>query len=99
MQELPADLVASASVVLDVIEHALAEAGDLIIPLNEGRIARDHFSRELGEVAAGTVPGRVSDDEVTLFKSVGNAVQDVVVGRRAYDRARAEGAGYSFELG
>ncbi len=99
MQELPADLVASATVVLDVIEHALAEAGDLIIPLEEGRITRDHFARELGQVVSGDVPGRQSDDEVTLFKSVGNAVQDVAVGRRAYDRALAEGVGASFELG
>lgn len=98
MQELPPDLVVDASVVLDVIEHALAEAGDLIIPLEEGRITRDHFARELGQVVSGDVPGRVSDDEVTLFKSVGNAVQDVAVGRRAYDRARAEGIGTSFDL-
>jgi alanine dehydrogenase len=99
MQELPADLVASATVVLDAVEAALAEAGDLIIPLNEGKVERGRFGRELGQIAAGTAPGRTSDAEVTLFKSVGNAVQDVVVGRRVYDRALAEGAGIVFDLG
>lgn len=99
MQELPAGLVADATVVLDVIEHALAEAGDLIIPLREGHVSREHFGRELGQIVSGVAPGRASGDEVTLFKSVGNAVQDVVVGRRAYDRARAEGIGLTFDLG
>jgi ornithine cyclodeaminase/alanine dehydrogenase-like protein (mu-crystallin family) len=50
-------------------------------------------------VVAGAVPGRTSADEVTLFKSVGNAVQDVVVARRAVDRAREAGVGTTFDLG
>jgi ornithine cyclodeaminase len=49
-------------------------------------------------VAAGTAPGRTRPDEVTLFKSVGNAVQDVAVGRRAVDRARQLGIGTAFDL-
>lgn len=99
MQELPAALVQRATVVVDAVEAALAEGGDLIIPLQHGLIDRAHVSRELGQVAAGTAPARTSDDEVTLFKSVGNAVQDVVVARRAYDRARDTGAGTALELG
>jgi ornithine cyclodeaminase/alanine dehydrogenase-like protein (mu-crystallin family) len=99
MQELPAGLVKRATVTVDAVEPALAEAGDLIIPLEQGIVDRGHFSRELGMVVAGTVPGRQSDDELTLFKSVGNAVQDVVVARRAYDRARADGTGTEFDLG
>lgn len=99
MQELPAATVARATVVVDAVEAALAEAGDLIVPLREGLVERAHFSRELGMVAAGTAPGRTSADEVTLFKSVGNAVQDVVVARRAVERARADGVGTTIELG
>ncbi len=99
MQELPAATVARATVVVDAVEAALAEAGDLIVPLRDGLVDRGHFARELGMVAAGTAPGRTSDDEVTLFKSVGNAVQDVVVARRAFDRARATEAGTTIELG
>jgi ornithine cyclodeaminase/alanine dehydrogenase-like protein (mu-crystallin family) len=99
MQELPAETVSRATVVLDSTEAALAEAGDLIIPLNEGRVSRDHFSRELGHLVDGTATGRTSDDEITLFKSVGNAVQDVVVARKAVDRSRERGIGFSFDLG
>ena len=98
MQELPAATVARATVVVDAVAAALAEAGDLIIPLNEGRVTRDHFARELGMVVAGTAPGRTSGDEVTLFKSVGNAVQDVVVAKRAVERARERGIGTEIDL-
>ena len=98
MQELPAETIARATVVVDAIEAALAEAGDLIIPLRDGLVSREHFARELGMVASGTAPGRVSADEITLFKSVGNAVQDVVVAKRAVDRARERGIGTEIDL-
>jgi len=98
MQELPAATVARATVVVDAVEAALAEAGDLIIPLRDGLVSREHFARELGMVASGAAPARVSTDEITLFKSVGNAVQDVVVARRAVDRARERGLGTEIDL-
>ena len=98
MQELPAALVQRATVVVDAIDAALAEAGDLIIPLRDGLVGRDHFRRELGMIATGDLPARIADDEITLFKSVGNAVQDVVVARRAFDRATEEGTGTSIDL-
>lgn len=98
MQELPAETVARATVVVDAIEAALAEAGDLIIPLRDGLVTREHFARELGMVVSGAAPGRVTADEVTLFKSVGNAVQDVVVAKRAVDRARELGMGTEIDL-
>jgi alanine dehydrogenase len=98
MQELPAATVARATVVVDAVDAALAEAGDLIIPLRDGLVSREHFARELGMVASGATPARVSTDEITLFKSVGNAVQDVVVARRAVDRARERGLGTEIDL-
>jgi ornithine cyclodeaminase len=98
MQELPAGTVARATVVVDAVDAALAEAGDLIIPLRDGVVSREHFARELGMVASGTAPTRSSADEITLFKSVGNAVQDVVVARRAVDRARERGLGTEIDL-
>ena len=98
MQELPAATVVRATVVVDAVEAALAEAGDLIVPLQSGAVTSAHFARELGMVATGTAPGRASREEVTLFKSVGNAVQDVVVARRAVDRAAAEGVGTTIGL-
>ena len=98
MQELPAATVARATVIVDAVDAALSEAGDLIIPLRDGLVPRDHFTRELGQVAAGRAPARISNDEITLFKSVGNAVQDVAVARRAVDRARELGLGTTINL-
>lgn len=99
MQELPAATVARATLVVDATEAALEEAGDLIAPLRDGLVGHEHFERELGMVVAGDAPGRTSDDEVTLFKSVGNAVQDVSVGKLAVDRAVEQGVGVRIELG
>ena len=98
MQEIPAETVERATIIVDSVEAVLAEAGDLIIPLNQGRITREAFRRELGALVTGDVLGRTSPDEITFFKSVGNAVQDVVVGRYAVDRARELGIGTDLSL-
>ncbi len=90
--------VLRSTIVVDDVETALAEAGDLIKAINAGLIDRSHIERELGQIVSGDAPGRVSDDEITLFKSVGNAVQDVVVARRAIDRANELGIGVSLDL-
>jgi ornithine cyclodeaminase len=89
MRELPADLVARARVFVDSLEAAQAEAGDLILAALEGKLDWREVT-EIGAVAAGARPGRRSPEEITLFKSVGHAVQDLAVGmlalRRAVDR-------------
>jgi ornithine cyclodeaminase len=79
MQEIPAETVARARVVVDSRSAALAEAGDLIIPIRQGLIGEDHIRAEIGEVLAGLKPGRGSDEEITVFKSVGNAAEDLAV--------------------
>ncbi len=99
MQEIPPATVRRSTVVVDAVDAALAEAGDLIKPLRDGIIDREHLQREIGMVAAGLASGRSTEDEITFFKSVGNAVQDVVVARRAVDRARDQGIGMTIELG
>jgi ornithine cyclodeaminase/alanine dehydrogenase-like protein (mu-crystallin family) len=99
MQEAPSAFVARARVVVDMKEHALEEGGDLIIPLHDGTITGDHIVGELGELVAGRFPGRTSDDEVTFFKSVGNAVQDMAVASAAYRGAREKGLGQEINLG
>jgi len=99
MQEAPAAFVTRARVIVDMKEHALEEAGDLIIPINEGRMTADDIAGELGELVAGTVQGRTSDEEVTFFKSVGNAVQDIAVGNVAVQRAIEQGVGQQIDLG
>lgn len=92
MQEIPGEVMARARVVVDQREAALREAGDVIIPLEAGLIRRDELV-ELGEVAAGSAPGRRSRDEITLFKSVGNAAQDLAVAVAALAAAEARGLG------
>lgn len=98
MQETPAEFVAAARVFADMKEHTLAETGDLITPITQGIITADHVVGELGELVDGTVTGRENDEQLTFFKSVGNAVQDMVVGSTAVARAREQGLGTAFEL-
>lgn len=82
MQEIAADVVSRAKIVVDHRESAWAEAGDLIIPRDLGMISESSVHAELGEIAAGLRPGRESAGEITFFKSVGNAVQDAAVAER-----------------
>jgi alanine dehydrogenase len=98
MQEIPAGTVARAGVFVDSRTASLAEAGDLIIPLEEGLITAAHIQAEIGEVAAGRVAGRLSDQEITFFKSVGVAVQDVAVADLVLRRALEQGLGQEVDL-
>jgi len=98
MQELPAETVARALLVVDSREAVWAEAGDLIIAKKRGLITEASVHAEIGEIVAGMKPGRSSDDQVTLFKSVGNAVQDVSVGARILEEAKKKGLGTVVEL-
>ncbi len=79
MQEIAADVVQAAKIVVDHRPSVWHEAGDLIIPRDAGLIDAGSDYAEIGEVAAGSRPGRESPDEITFFKSVGNAVQDAAV--------------------
>ncbi len=85
--ELPAATVARAHVVVDQRSAAAEEAGDLLGPLRQGLIDQAHFSTELGAVLAGRAAGRRSADEITLFKSVGVAIQDLYAASRALENA------------
>jgi len=77
-RELDSATVAAARVFVDSRESAMAEAGDLLIPIQEGAITAAHIVAELGEVVAGKQPGRRSPQEITVFKSLGLAIEDVV---------------------
>jgi len=98
MQEVPPETVARARVVVDDKEAALAEAGDLLKPLADGRVGPDVFETTLGDVLLGRASGRYSPTEITLFKSVGLAAQDVAAAARALARAEAEGLGTVVDL-
>lgn len=96
-REVDSDLVARAAIFVDSRAAALAEAGDLLIPIREGAITEEAIRAEIGEVAAG-MAGRRSAGEITLFKSVGNAVQDLAVAALAVSRAAASGQGMDVPL-
>jgi len=99
MQEIDETTLKRANkIVIDHHEGALAEAGDLIIALRNGAIKESDIYAEIGEIAAGKKPGRERDDEITFFKSVGNAVQDASVARAIYDAAVRENFGTEVEL-
>ncbi|MGZ5453496.1 MAG: ornithine cyclodeaminase family protein [Candidatus Aminicenantales bacterium] len=79
VREVPGETIRRAALFVDDRRASLEEAGDIIIPLREGIIDESHIRAEIGEVLAGLKPGRRSDDEITVFKSVGNAVEDLAV--------------------
>ena len=79
MQEIPVKTVINSKVIVDKKETCAVEAGDLIIPVEEGKWSFDLVHGELGQVISGEVSGRSSEDEITLFKSVGNAIQDLAL--------------------
>ncbi len=98
VREIPAETVRRARVVVDHRPAALAEAGDLIIPIEQGLIAKDHVYAELGEIVAGLRKGRESPEQVTLFKSVGVAVQDMAAANRVLAAAERLNLGTRFAL-
>ncbi len=97
-REIPGETVAAAKIVVDHLESCLAEAGDLIIPLKEGLIKSEDIYGEIGEIIAGKKPGRISSEEITLFKSVGNAVQDLVAAKIALKNAERMDIGREISL-
>lgn len=97
-REVDTETVRRARVVVDAYSAALAEAGDLLIPLAEGAIAREHVVAELCELVTGARIGRTGPADVTLFKSVGFALEDLATATLAYHRARARGIGVEVAL-
>jgi ornithine cyclodeaminase/alanine dehydrogenase-like protein (mu-crystallin family) len=98
MQEIPAETIARARVVVDSKPAALAETGDLIKPIGAGLFAPEGIHAELGEIILGRKVGRESTAEVTVFKSVGVAVQDAVAADVAVKKAREMGLGQEVEF-
>jgi len=98
-RELDTDAVVRSRLFVDLRESARHEAGDFIIPRDEGAITDDHIQGELGELLLGKVEGRRSSDEITLFKSLGIGTYDLACAAHLYQRAREEGLGVEIELG
>ncbi len=99
MQEVDCTtLQRAAKIVVDEREAAFSEAGDLIVALAQGAIQSSDIYGELGEIAAGLKPGREHEDEITYFKSVGNAAQDAAVAHAIYQRALQQNLGTECDL-
>jgi ornithine cyclodeaminase len=96
-REMDPALVARARLFVDSRTAALVESGDVVLGIQEGRFAADHIVAEIGELAAGAI-GRRSDTEVTIFKSLGLAVEDVTAAALAYRRAVERGIGQELAL-
>jgi ornithine cyclodeaminase len=97
-REMDTSLVRRARVFVDSRTGALAEAGDIVIPIKEGAFDAAHIAGELGDVFGKRVDGRRSASDVTLFKSLGMAVEDVAAARLAWERACGCGLGRGFVL-
>lgn len=98
MREVDGALVRRARVVVDQRAAALAGAGDLLLAMREGLFAPEAIDAELGEVVMGSKARRTDPAEVTIFKSVGVATQDVAVASAAYQEARRRGLGVDIDL-
>jgi ornithine cyclodeaminase len=100
-RELDSAAVVKSRLYVDRRESTLNEGGDFLVPKREGLIGDDHIVGEIGELLVDPprIAGRRTADEVTLFKSLGLAIEDLAAARRVYDRAVSTGAGTWLELG
>ena len=87
-----------ARVFVDRRESALNESGDILLAIRDGAIDADHIAGELGEALIGQLPGRTDRQQVTLFKSLGLAVEDVAAARAVVEAAQEAGAGTTVRL-
>ena len=98
-RELDTEAVAKSRLFVDRRESAVNEAGDYLIPKKEGIIDDQHIQGELGEILAGRIAGRQSEEEITLFKSLGLAVEDIAAAHLVYQKALQQGLGTWIEFG
>ncbi|HXD48704.1 MAG TPA: ornithine cyclodeaminase family protein [Gemmatimonadaceae bacterium] len=98
-REVDSALVAAARLYVDRRESALKEPGDILVPLQEKAITPEHIVAEIGELLVGRASGRRDAREITLFKSLGLAVEDLAAASHVYEQAVRAGAGTRVELG
>jgi alanine dehydrogenase len=95
-EELEAEMLKRAKIVIDDWEQA-SHSGEINMPLSKGMITRADIYAEIGEIVAGAKPGRVSDNEITIFDTTGLAIQDIITAWRVYEVAEEKGIGREFE--
>lgn len=98
MQEMdPVILERASKIYFDSKSAVLSESGDILIPLEEGRITEDDFTGELGDVLAGRLVGRENDEEIIVFETVGIGTQDLMAAKGIYDKAVAANVGQTWD--
>ena len=97
-REIDGPTVARSKVVVDSREAIMAECGDILLAIKEKSVTENHIHAEIGEVLARTKPGRSSASEVTLYKSVGIAIQDVATAQLLYRKAIEQNVGSNVEI-
>lgn len=98
-RELDTMAIVRSRLFVDKRESTLKEAGDFLIPKSEGVIGDEHIAGELGEILLGKVEARKSEEEITLFKSLGLAIEDLASAEHIYRKALKKNMGTSVELG
>jgi ornithine cyclodeaminase len=98
-RELDTAAIVKSKMFVDRRESALNESGDFLFPKKEGALGDEHIRGELGDLLLGTLQGRTSPDEITLYKSLGIAVEDLASVQYIYQQALEKGIGISVELG
>jgi len=93
-QEIDDTVLLKCRVFVDDTAQALSESGDLIIPIKAGKFKPSSIVGELADVVTGKLRGRISDSDITVFKSVGIALEDLAVSRAAYELAKSKGLGH-----
>lgn len=97
-REIDSAGMARARVFLDSVDMAMHDSGDLLLAIADGAITKEEAAAELGDVITGAAAGRTSPDEITLFNSVGLAIQDLAIGGLLIERAREKGVGQEINL-
>jgi len=98
LREIGSDTVRRATVVVDSRDAINNECGDILLAIKEGAISEAHIQGEIGEVLAGSKTGRTRTDEITMYKSVGIALQDVATAKLVYQRALEQNIGTEVEM-
>jgi ornithine cyclodeaminase len=97
-READTEVMTRAKIYVDLLQSAMAEAGDILIPIAEQAMTADAVVGELGHLLSGDIPGRTANADITLYKSLGIAAQDLFAAARVYERAVEEGAGIDASL-
>jgi alanine dehydrogenase len=97
-REMDTAIIKRSKFIADSREACLKEAGDIMIPIEEGAVSESQIYAELGEIVTGKKPARTDDKEITLFKSNGLAIQDAATAKLVYDRALKMGVGTEAEI-